>query len=601
MRADLARREPEWLARWARETPVRTDSRSATAAGGAPLRAARRPPLPDGRHPLRHGPQQGAEGHRRAVAAGDGQARRASGPAGTATGCPSSSRSRRSWARTPRRWTPPAFREHCEAHALKFVDVMRGRVQAARLPRPLGRSLPDAGQGLRGDDRRAQLAGFARRGLIYRDKKPVHWCLTHRTALAEAEVEYEDHTSPSIYVRFPVVGDLGKADPAAAGKPRGVRHLDDHPLDAAGQPGGRRQPRARLRRHPSRRRIPARRGRPGRGFLAATGHRRRRTRPGSASRARGCGRSRGRATAPPSRPTPSAERDYRLFFARHATLEAGTGLVHTAPGPRRRGLRRRPRARACASTPRSTRAGRFTTDAGDVGGHARVRGQPEDRRARWPSAASCSTSRARRSATSTRTAGAARSRSSSAPPSSGSRGSARPRTRRRCAARRWPRSSATQWIPAWGREPHPRHDRGAPRLVPVAPARLGRAHPRVPLQDGQCGKDLLDAEVIEHVAELFAREGSNAWFTKRGPRPAARPAAELPALRRPRVRQAARHRRRLVRVGRVVGGGRRRQAGADRREGRPLPGGRRPAPRLVPLVAADLAWRRAARRPTRRC
>ena len=41
----------------------------------------------------------------------------------------------------------------------------------------------------------------------------MHWCLTHRTALAEAEVEYEDHTSPSIYVRFPVVGDLGKADP----------------------------------------------------------------------------------------------------------------------------------------------------------------------------------------------------------------------------------------------------------------------------------------------------------------------------------------------------------------------------------------------------
>ena len=61
-----------------------------------------------------------------------------------------------------------------------------------------------------------QLAGFARRGLLYRDKKPVHWCFVHRTALAEAEVEYEDHASPSIYVRFPLVGDSGKADAAAA-------------------------------------------------------------------------------------------------------------------------------------------------------------------------------------------------------------------------------------------------------------------------------------------------------------------------------------------------------------------------------------------------
>jgi isoleucyl-tRNA synthetase len=49
-----------------------------------------------------------------------------------------------------------------------------------------------------------QLAGFARGGLLYRAKRPVHWCVTHQTALAEAEVEYAEHTSPSIYVRFPL-------------------------------------------------------------------------------------------------------------------------------------------------------------------------------------------------------------------------------------------------------------------------------------------------------------------------------------------------------------------------------------------------------------
>jgi isoleucyl-tRNA synthetase len=47
---------------------------------------------------------------------------------------------------------------------------------------------------------------FLERGYIYRGLKPVYWCLTDSTALAEAEVEYENHTSPSIWVKFPVVG-----------------------------------------------------------------------------------------------------------------------------------------------------------------------------------------------------------------------------------------------------------------------------------------------------------------------------------------------------------------------------------------------------------
>jgi isoleucyl-tRNA synthetase len=48
---------------------------------------------------------------------------------------------------------------------------------------------------------------FLERGYVYRGLKPVYWCIYDRTALAEAEVEYEDHTSPSIWVKFPVVED----------------------------------------------------------------------------------------------------------------------------------------------------------------------------------------------------------------------------------------------------------------------------------------------------------------------------------------------------------------------------------------------------------
>jgi isoleucyl-tRNA synthetase len=49
-----------------------------------------------------------------------------------------------------------------------------------------------------------EVAQFFERGEVYRKKKPVHWCINCRTALAEAEIEYEMKTSPSIYVKFPL-------------------------------------------------------------------------------------------------------------------------------------------------------------------------------------------------------------------------------------------------------------------------------------------------------------------------------------------------------------------------------------------------------------
>src|SRR5205814_4974773 len=65
------------------------------------------------------------------------------------------------------------------------------------------------------------LGRFVARGFVYKGKKPVHWCLRDRTALAEAEVEYEPHTSPSIYVEFALSehdgGTLGARVPALAG------------------------------------------------------------------------------------------------------------------------------------------------------------------------------------------------------------------------------------------------------------------------------------------------------------------------------------------------------------------------------------------------
>jgi isoleucyl-tRNA synthetase len=69
-------------------------------------------------------------------------------------------------------------------------------------------------------DYEATIAGafleFMEKGYVYRGRKPVYWCIYDSTALAEAEVEYEDHVSPSIWVKFPVVGG-GKGETAKIG------------------------------------------------------------------------------------------------------------------------------------------------------------------------------------------------------------------------------------------------------------------------------------------------------------------------------------------------------------------------------------------------
>jgi isoleucyl-tRNA synthetase len=96
-----------------------------------------------------------------------------------------------------------AFRQACRQYAARFVDIMRDEFKR------LGGIGDWAHPYLTMDNRYVAtivraLGSFAEQGSIYKGKKPVHWCIHCRTALAEAEVEYEDHASPSIYVEFPL-------------------------------------------------------------------------------------------------------------------------------------------------------------------------------------------------------------------------------------------------------------------------------------------------------------------------------------------------------------------------------------------------------------
>jgi len=107
--------------------------------------------------------------------------------------------------------SPPEFRQMCREYATRYVEQHK-------------RDFKRLGVFGRWNDPyltmshqyEATIAGafldFMEKGYVYRGRKPVYWCIYDNTALAEAEVEYEDHTSPSIYVRYKLVQDGLNAD-----------------------------------------------------------------------------------------------------------------------------------------------------------------------------------------------------------------------------------------------------------------------------------------------------------------------------------------------------------------------------------------------------
>ena len=106
--------------------------------------------------------------------------------------------------------TTAEFCRACRAYAERFIGSMTAQFQRLGV---LGAwADPYLTMDFRYQAAIARALGrFAERGLVYKGKKPVHWCIQCRTALAEAEVEYESHTSSSIYVEFPIQPESGRA------------------------------------------------------------------------------------------------------------------------------------------------------------------------------------------------------------------------------------------------------------------------------------------------------------------------------------------------------------------------------------------------------
>jgi isoleucyl-tRNA synthetase len=221
-------------------------------------------------------------------------------------------------------------RAACRAYAMKFVDIQRTEFKRLGIFGEWDEPYLTLDPAYEASVVRA-LAAFARGGYLYRGKKPVYWCPNDRTALAEAEIEYADHTSPSIYVKFPLAElDPAALDPRLAGARVSLAIWTTTPWTLPANLA--------IVLHPEFAYVAA----PvaaGEYVIAA------KELAGAMFKAMGVesdpaswidlGNPRtleGARYRHPLVPEPKADAHFRVWFADYVTLEQGTGLVHTAPG-----------------------------------------------------------------------------------------------------------------------------------------------------------------------------------------------------------------------------------------------------------------------------
>jgi len=126
------------------------------------------------------------------------------------------------------------IRNECSKYALKYVAIQRDQFKRLGVfgewEKPYLTMDPEYEANVL-----RYLASFFASGNVYKGKRPVHWCPHCRTALAEAEIEYKNRLSPSIYVKFLMISDLSSKFPVLKGKEVYVLiWTSTHPLTAKG-------------------------------------------------------------------------------------------------------------------------------------------------------------------------------------------------------------------------------------------------------------------------------------------------------------------------------------------------------------------------------
>jgi isoleucyl-tRNA synthetase len=325
MKADLARREPEMLAWWEERGTYRRLRE--IARGRPPFVLHDGPPYANGAIHIGHAvnkvlkdvivKSRTLDGHDSPYV-----------PGWDCHGLPIEHAVEKAGGKEAKLLDAKAFRQKCREFALEQVDVQRRDFIRLGVMGDWGEPYLTLHPRYEAEQLRA-FAQIIRNGHLYKGYKPVHWCLDCRSALAEAEVEYEERTSPSIDVRFEVV-DAADLSRRCSGAVPGLRasvviwtttpwtlpanqavalHPDfDYSLLAVESASGNELLL-----------LATELAAPVLGRAGATG-------------SREVARVKGAALEGLRLRHPFQEREVPVILAEHVTLESGTGAVHTAPG-----------------------------------------------------------------------------------------------------------------------------------------------------------------------------------------------------------------------------------------------------------------------------
>jgi isoleucyl-tRNA synthetase len=217
------------------------------------------------------------------------------------------------------------IRRACREYAGRFTDVMTGEFKRLMVFGDWEHYYLTMNPRYQADIARS-LGKFVERGLVYKGKKPVYWCIHDRTALAEAEVEYADHTSPSIYVEFPLsaasAAPLAQRVPELAGEKVSVLIWTTTPWTIPSNMGIAFHPEFDYAAYEVEGRV----------VILAEGLAERVSAAVEKPLGSPVARMKGEVLEGLAFTHPLYDRDSKAVLADYVTLEAGTGAVHTAPG-----------------------------------------------------------------------------------------------------------------------------------------------------------------------------------------------------------------------------------------------------------------------------
>ena len=220
---------------------------------------------------------------------------------------------------------PVEIRRAARKHAEKFIGIQREDFKRAGIFGEWDNPYQTMNFKYQADIVRS-FSKFVEKGSVYKGLRPVHWCISCVTSLAEAEIEYNDHTSHSIYVKFPFP-DAAKVDPALAGKQVSIVIWTTTPWTLPANLG--------ISLNPEFEYSAVSVG--GEVFIVASGLLEQvAAKVGWASSGDGSyeviGTYNGATFDRLNARHPFIERNSLLMLGDHVTLDAGTGAVHTAPG-----------------------------------------------------------------------------------------------------------------------------------------------------------------------------------------------------------------------------------------------------------------------------